>query len=349
MKKFLAMLLAVVMVFALVACGKTAEPTAAPAAASADAKADVKPIELKMNVTTGDTSVWMVAAKGFKERVEAGTDGRYIISIYGNEQLSGGDMVKGCEMLFTGVTDCDLHSCINMTGFEEKLSVVTMPWLFSGPEDVDRIVFNGPGGDYIMDLVRSKGAEPLAMAENGFRQLTNSVKEIKSPDDLKGMKIRVPAMNMYINLFKLLGADATMMNFSEVFTALQQNTIDGEENPLDTIRSASLQEVQKYMTMWYYSYDPTVLSVSSKVWNSLSDADKEVFKNAAVEACADQVAQSRAMDDEIIQQFKDAGMTITYLSEEEMNAFKEAAKPIYDEYRDILGEDALAAFGYTFD
>ena len=242
-----------------------------------------------MNVTTSESSVWMVAANTFKEMVEEGTEGRYVVNIYPNEQLSSGDMVKGCEMLFTGVTDLDIHSAINMTGFEEKLTVVTMPWLFTnGYDSVDEVLFNGEGGEYLKDLIRAKGAEPLGLAENGFRQITNNVRPITSPDDLKGLKIRTPAITMYVDLFKLLGADPT----------------------------------------------------------SLSDADKEIFSNAAIEACAAEVKASRAMDDECKQQFIDAGMEITELTPDQIQAFQDAVKPIYDQYTDIVGADALAAFGY---
>lgn len=333
MKKLLSLTLALIMVLAL----------------SATAFAD-DPIELNMNVTTGETSVWQVAANTFKELVEERTDGRYKINIYPNEQLSSGDMTKGVEMLFTGVTDLDIHSVMNMTTVEEKLSVMTMPWLFpNGYESVDEYLLNGEGGEALKDLIRAKGVEPLALGENGFRQITNNKHPILTPDDMKGLKIRIPSNNMYISLFKMLGADPTSMAFSEVFTALQQGTIDGQENPYDTIRSGAIQEVQKYMTIWNYSYDAIALSASGKVWESLSDEDKQIFTEAAQEACAKEVEESRKMDTEIVEQFKEEGLEIAELTPEQIAVFQEAVSPIYDEYRDIIGDDLFAAFGYTFD
>ena len=347
MKKLLSLAMATLMILGVLSgCGGgSSDSDGGGSSGSSD-----KPIELNMNVTPSETSVWMVAAETFKEMVEEGTEGRYQVNIYPNEQLSSGDMVKGCEMLFTGVTDLDLHSVINMTGFEEKLTVVTMPWLFTnGYDSVDEILFEGEGGQVLMDLVASKGAVPLALGENGFRQITNNVRPISSPEDMKGLKIRTPAINMYVELFKSLGADPTSMNFSEVFTALQQGTIDGQENPYDTIRSGKIQEVQKYMTIWNYSYDPIVLSASSKLWDSLSDEDKAVFQEAAEVACAKEVEESRKMDSEIVQEFKDSGMEVTELTAEQVAAFQEAVAPIYEQYRDVIGEDVFAAFGYTFD
>lgn len=348
MKKLFALAMSCVMMVGILSgCGGSGASSAPAASGGGDA---AKPIELNMNVTTGESSVWQVAANTFKELVEERTEGRYQINIFPNEQLSSGDMVKGVEMLFTGVTDLDIHSVMNMTGFEEKLSVMTMPWLFpNGYDSVDEILLNGEGGEILKDLIRGKGAEPLAFGENGFRQITNNVHAISTPEDLQGLKIRIPANNMYISLFKSLGADPTTMSFSEVFTSLQQNTIDGQENPYDTIRSGKIHEVQKYMTIWNYSYDAIALSASGKLWNSLSDADKEIFSQAAKEACAKQVEESRKMDGQIIQEFKDSGMEVTELTPDQVAAFQEVVAPIYDEYRDIIGEDIFAAFGYTFD
>lgn len=308
-----------------------------------------KPVDLKMSVTTSESSVWMVAAKEFKRLVEEGTDGRYTVSIFPNEQLSAGDMPKGVEQLFNGTTDADIHSVMLMANVEPKVIVCSMPWLFpNGYQSVDDILFNGPGKDALLDLIRAKGAEPLALGENGFRQITNNVRPIKDPKDLERLKIRVPAISMYIDLFKMLGADPTSMSWSEVFTALQQGTIDGQENPYDTIRSGQVQEVQKYMTIWNYSYDPIVLSVSGKIWNSLSDADKAIFKDAAEKGCAKEVQESRKMDSQIVDEFKKGGMEVTELTPEQTAAFKKKADPIYKMYKDQIGEDLLSKFGYTF-
>ncbi|MDR2527445.1 MAG: DctP family TRAP transporter solute-binding subunit [Synergistaceae bacterium] len=307
-----------------------------------------KSVELRMNVTTSESSVWMVGANEFKRLVEEKTGGRYTISIFPNEQLSGGDLLKGVEMLFTGVTDVDIHSVINMTGFEPKLTVVTMPWLFpNGYQSVDELLFNGEGGKRIRALVEGKGARVLGMGENGFRQITNNVRPITSLADMRRLKIRTPPIAMYVDLFKLFGADPTVMSYSEVFTALQQGAIDGQENPLDTIRSGKLQEVQKYISIWNYSYDPTVLSVSGKVWATLSEGDKKIFEEAGVAAMKAQVEASRAKDVEIIKSFEQY-MRITRLTPEQIAEFQKAATPIYQQYKDKIGADLFEAFGYTF-
>jgi tripartite ATP-independent transporter DctP family solute receptor len=307
-----------------------------------------KPIELKMSVTTSETSVWMTGANEFKRLVEERTDGRYKVSIFPNEQLSNGDQPKGVEMLFTGVTDIDIHSTIIMSGFEPKLSVVSMPWIFpNGNTDVDAILFNGEGGKKIKELVEGKGAHVLGIGENGFRQLTNSKRPINTVEDMKQLKVRTPAMAMYIDFFKMIGADPTSMSWSEVFTALQQGTIDAQENPLDTIRSGKIQEVQKYLSLWNYSYDPLILSVSDKVWKGLSDEDKEIFRQCGEEAMKHEVEKNRAMNDEILASFKDS-IEISEPTGEQIETFRKACEPLYQQYKDVIGEDVFGAFGYSF-
>lgn len=307
-----------------------------------------KATELRMNITTAETSVWFVAAREFKRIVEEKTQGRYIVSLFGNEQLSGGDLVKGIEMIFTGVTDLDLHSSINMTGFEPRLTVVTMPWIFpKGYESVDEIFFNGPGAKYFTGLIEKKNVKVLGFGENGFRQLTNSKRAVRSPADMRQLKIRTPPIAMYVDLFKLFGADPTVMSFSEVFTALQQGTIDGQENPLDTIRAGKIHEVQKFISMWNYSYDPVVLSCSNKVWNKLSDADKAIFLEAGKIACKMQIEASRKLDKQNLELFAKT-MEIITLTPAEVKAFQEAAAPIYAAYKDKLGEEGFRIFGHTF-
>lgn len=344
MKKTFGLLLISIMILSLIiGCSASTSGTG-----ENDNSKTSDPIDLKMNVTTSESSVWMVGAETFKEIVEEKTNGRYTVSIFPNEQLSGGDLQKGVEMLFTGVTDLDIHSVINMTGFEPKLTACMMPWLFTnGYESVDEVM-NGEGGKILFDLIRAKGAEPLGIGENGFRQLTNNVRPVEEVADMEGLKIRTPPIAMYVDLFKLFGADPTSMSFSEVFTALQQGTIDGQENPYDTIRSGKIHEVQKYMTIWNYSYDPLILSVSGKVWNSLSDEDKAIFKEAGEVAMKKQIEESRKMDAEIIEQFSEV-MEINELTPEQISEFQKAAAPIYDSYREIIGNDVLKAFGYTFD
>ena len=339
MKKVLALVLAVVMLVPLlVGCGGSN---------NGNNGGSDKPIELRFANTQAQTGNWAIASETFKKEIEEKSNGRYIISVYYSDQLSGGDLVKGWEQVMTGEVDLDFRSIMNATSFEPRLLVMTMPWLFTSYDDVDRIIFNGEGGKAMAELLEAKGAHVLAFGENGFRQLTNNKRPVHTPEDMKNLKIRIPPNNLYISLFKKLGADPVNMSFSEVYTALQQNTVDGEENPWGTIKSANIQEVQKYCTVWNYSYDATALSINKKLWDKLSDADKAMFEEAAKKACQAEIDLSRASDADIRAEFEAGGMEINDLTADEIKAFQEICKPLYEEFREQIGDDLYAAFGYN--
>lgn len=334
LKKILSITLIIVMVLSLAACG----------GGSDEGGEQVKAKKLKMNITISENSTWYEGAMRFKEIVEEKTEGRYEVQIYPNEQLSGGNQMKGIESVQTGITDVDIHSTIIYTMVDERFTALNMPWLIPTYEEADAAI-NGKGGELIFDIARDNGVIPLALGESGYRQMTNNVKPITQPSDFKNLKIRVPGIKMFLDLYDLLGADPTAMNFSEVFTALQQNTIDGQENPVDIISSSKLDEVQKYLTLSNYVYDALLLSVSTKVWDSLSDADKAIFEEAGKEAMNYQKERARAVNEEKVAALKET-MEVNELSPEQIKAFQDQMKPLYEQWEEILGLELMEAFGY---
>ena len=351
MKKLLAVVLCAAMVMSMAACGSKPAAPAAPAASGAAPAAPAAPVkatELRMSYTTAETSVWRVACEELAMAVEEGTNGKYKISIYANEQLSGGAMDQACQMILDGTVDLDLRSITNYTLYDPALFAVVMPFMFSSNDDVDAKLLNGPAGDLVKEKVEKLGVKVLGLAENGFRSVTNSKKVIKTPADLAGMKFRVPATACWVDTFKLFGADPTVMTFSEVFTALQQGAIDGQENPTDPIVSSKLYEVQNNLTKWNYAYDCLVMTCSQKLWDKLTDEEKELFAKAGDAACKAEVAASRAADAGNFKLMEENGMTITELTDEELKAFKDAVAPIYDSYKDKVGVDVFKVFGYEF-
>lgn len=331
------LIVSVILTMLLAACG------GGGSSSSAGKGSEEKEMKLKMSVTVGDSSTWYKAAEKFANEVSENTDGRIKIDIFPNEQLSNGDSGKAVESLAKGTIDLTYNSTIIYSILNEKLGVLSAPFLFKSLEETDEKLA-GEGGDMIKDILRDFGVEPLGFAQNGFRQVTNSVKEIKTPEDIKGLKMRIPGITMYTDLWTTLGANPATMSFSEVFTSLQQGTIDGQENPIDVIHSSKLNEVQDYMTMWNYSYDPLVLGMNKKLFDSLSDGDKEIIQTAADNANKFQIEEARKLEAEQIKALEEAGMKIYYPTDEEMAAFKEAAQPIYDKYKEIWGEDLLNAF-----
>ncbi|TQR21340.1 DctP family TRAP transporter solute-binding subunit [Psychrobacillus vulpis] len=302
-----------------------------------------KEYKLKMSVTVNDSSTWYAAAKKLSDDVSEETDGRIKIEVFPNEQLSGGDSGKAVEMLSKGSTDLTFNSTIIYSILDERFGVASAPFLFNNTDEVDK-VFGGEGGEAITKILEEKGVKALGFGQNGFRQVTNSVKEIKSPEDLKGLKIRIPGITMYTDLYRTLGADPTTMTFSEVFTSLQQGTINGQENPIDVIHSSKLNEVQDYLTLWNYSYDPLVLGMNKKLYDSMSKEDQELFARLGKEAAEYQVELAREKETKQLEELKAAGMKLYEPTEDELAKFKEVVQPVYDKYTSIWGEDLLKAF-----
>lgn len=321
-----------------------ASVTAGVLLATACISAEAAPVRLKFGIAVSENSTWYQGAKKFADLIQERTGGKYVVDLFPSDQLAAGNIIKGLEMLRMGATDIDMRSTIIYTTVDPKFTVPLMPWLVPSYEEADKALA-GKGGKMLSDLVRQKGIVPLAFGESGFRQVTNNVRPILAPADIKGLKIRIPTNKMYIAMFRALGADPTSINFGELFAALQQGTADGQENPPDVIASARVQEVQKYMTMWNASYDPIIMSASAAFWGRLSDAEKGVFEKAAIEAMAYQKKISREKNDQLVTDFK-AKMAIAELTPEQVKAFRIAVQPVYDEYEKLVGLELLEAFGY---
>ena len=336
-KKSLVFILCLVVAISLVlvGCGgKKEEPK----------KAEQKKISIKMSVTTpSESSPWNIGAKKWAELVKERTNGRVEITTFPNEQLSSGNQPKGIEQVAAGVTGASLHSTIIYSVIEPKLAVVSMPWIMPNNAAVDKAMKGAPG-EKVKDLIRAKGIEPLAFGENGFRHWTNSKRPLATPDDMKGLKIRVPGMKMYISLFKAMGADPTSMSFSEVFTALQQGTVDGQENPISVIYTTKLNEVQKYMTICNYSYDPIVLGVNKKLWDSIDKDTQAIMKKAAEEAMALNIKLTREDEAKQLDEMKKKGLQVNVLTPEQIKVFQASVTSVYKEQESVIGKDLLDLF-----
>lgn len=304
---------------------------------------EAKSYDLKMSVTVSDSSTWYEAAEKLKADLAEESDGRINLELFANEQLSGGDSGKAIEGLSKGTIDLTFNSTIIYSILDARFGVASAPFLFKNLDEVDA-VFNGEGGEQFKEILHEKGVHALGYGQNGFRQLTNSVREVKSPEDIKGLRIRIPGITMYTDLYRELGTDPQTMTFSEVFTALQQGTIDGQENPIDVIYSSKLQEVQDYITMWNYSYDPLVLGMNKELYDSMSKEDQELFDRLGKEAAQYQLELAREKEGKQIEELKAAGMTFYTPTDAELAEFKEAVEPIYTKYTDVWGEDLLNAF-----
>lgn len=334
MKKVLAMVLALAMVFALCACGNGGD------------SATYDKITLTMAVNGTDTQVDSRVANNFKELVEEATDGAVQIEVYPNDQLAGGNASKGVEMVVNGSTDIAAYATVSLSVLDPKLGIALVPWTFSSYEQA-RQVIDDTGLAYYDSILQDYGLTAVGSFHNGFRQLSNNVRPVTAPEDLKGLKIRVPGGEIYMDFFRLLGADPTNMNWSEVFTSLQQGAIDGQENGVSVTSTSGVLEVQKYVTIWNYSYENDLIVFNSDTLNGLNEATQKVLKEKAVEACnwgRDIVEQEH---DQLIQEFRDQGIQVDELTDEQLKVFQDKIADFCQSFYDKYGEEACAAFGIT--
>ncbi|MCF3936692.1 DctP family TRAP transporter solute-binding subunit [Acuticoccus sp. M5D2P5] len=301
---------------------------------------------LRLTHNTSDTTTWQKGAQRFAELVDEGTGGDTTIRIFPNAQLTGGDQMKQSEMVGRGALDFVLTSAINVTPLVPEMAVFSLPYLYANYDEVDATTQGAPG-EKMAEILGEHGIKVLAWGENGFREVTNSKHPIKTPDDLKGLKMRV-AGPMYIDVMNALGANPQQMQWAETFSALQQGVVDGQENPIGAvIIPQRVYEVQKYITPWHYSYDPLFLGVSQKLWDSW-DADKQAaVQKAATEAMAYQIEVSREDTASGLDYLKEQGMEVYEPTEDDIAAFRAATKPAFDTWATKVGPDLVATFQDT--
>lgn len=310
--------------------------TACAGGGGGEASSDGESYSWDFTVTAGENSTWYAGAEKFGELVDERSDGRMQINLFANEQLSGGDQLAGAEQLVNGDKALAYYSPIIYSGIDPRFGVVTAPFLYDSVESVDAVLA-GEGHEVYDELMTDLGIEFLGFGESGFRQLTSNT-PVSTPEDLAGMKIRVAGSSLFLDIYRELGADPTAMNFAEVFTSLQNGTIDGQENPVDTLYTAGLNEVQDYVTRWNYVYDPILLGMNQEVFDGLSPEDQEIVTEAAAEANAFQIDLNRERAEEQFEELS-TDMELIDLNEDELEAFRDAMEPVYDDYMDVWTEE----------
>ena len=294
---------------------------------------------LKISCGLAEGTPMVVGSQAFEEKLEELTDGRFDVQVYPNAEL--GDDTRVTEAVSMGTLEMCATTSSIFAGICPAVGLFDLPFLFTSTEGADEICDGEIGQAINQTIEENSGVHILCYYENGFRCITNSKHEIKTPEDLKGLKIRTPESDVFLATFEELGANPTPMAFSEVFTALQQGTIDGQENPLNTIYLNKFNEVQDYCTRTGHIYGVHVLIVNKDIYNNLSDEDKAAFDEAAAYASEVNRNLSRELDEDYCQKLKDAGMTVTELSSEEKAVWQEACQPVYEQFKGTIGEDLI--------
>jgi tripartite ATP-independent transporter DctP family solute receptor len=281
-----------------------------------------------------------VGAVHMQKLVAERLGGRYKIELFPNFQLGGErEMTEGAQL---GTIDLVITSTGPVGNFVPDTLITDIPFLFRDYAHA-RSVLDGPIGQAILDKCPSKGLICLSWSENGFRHMTNSKREVKSPDDAKGLKIRTMENQVHMQAFRTIGVLPTPMAFPEVFNALQTGTVDGQENPIGVIVSAKLNQVQKHLTLTGHVYSPAMVLMSPAAFNKMPEADRRAMVQIAREGA--QVSRQRVeqLERDGIEQLRTAGMQIRTLSAAEKAGFQNALAPAYAEYAKRFGQANIDA------
>lgn len=301
--------------------------------------------EYKVSTVVPAPFPWGIAAQKWVDLVGQRTNGRIKMKVYPGSQLVAGDQTKEFTAMREGVIDMAVGSTINWSPQVVQLNIFSMPFLMPDYKAVDALT-EGPVGKKLFDIISAKGVVPLAWAENGFREVTNSKHPIKTPADLKGLKIRVVGSPLFNDTFSALGANPVQMSWADAKPALTTGAVDGQENPLTVFKIAKMQTVgQKYVTLWHYVADPLIFAVNERVWKSFSPADQKIVREAALEAGAEGIKIARAgmigNDLALIKEIEGYGVTVTTLNDAEHKAFVDATRGVYKKWTKKIGADLV--------
>lgn len=290
---------------------------------------------IKVGHVLAPTHPYQIGLEKFGEMLEERTDGQIEVDVFHSAQLGGErEMIEALQM---GTLDMALVSTAPLSGFTDSFLVYNLPYIFQDRDGAYKVL-DGEIGTQMLESLKDNQLIGLCYWENGFRNVTNSVRPINNPEDMKGLKIRTMENKIHMASFDTIGADATPMSFGELFTALQQGTMDAQENPLPIIYTSNFFEVQDHLALTEHFYAPAPLIVSQFTWNKLSKDQQQTLREAALEARDFERKKVQEMDDKFLEVLKDKGMQVTDVDKEE---WKEAMSPVYDEFEDKIGSELI--------
>jgi tripartite ATP-independent transporter DctP family solute receptor len=313
--------------------------------------------EYKLQLNVGPKFYWGMGAAKFAELCSRYTQGRVNVKPYYGSALLKGAQLKSAQMVAKGVIDCAMESTINISPVIPECNIFHLPFFINTFENLDRME-NGATAQAVFAAMEKVGLKPLAWAENGFRQLTNSKQSVTQPQDLQGMRIRVVGSPIFIETFKLLGADPVNMNWGDAVAGFQQGVVDGQENPVGVLIPVQIYQYHKYATFWNYLVDPLIIYWNKKQWDAFPPDVQNGIAKAAKEAGRFETALCRAGLDgdtslnilknefghemevpEPVEFLTQKGMTVNFLTDAQVAAFEKATQPIYDKWVKEIGRD----------
>jgi tripartite ATP-independent transporter DctP family solute receptor len=305
--------------------------------------AQYKP-EFKMSVVVNQETSWGRAANRFAAAIKYRTQGRIHITNYFEGRAFAGAQTTEFQLLQQGAADFAIGSTINWSPQVKELNLFALPFLFPRYSALDAVEAGDPG-KHLFKLIEQNGVIPIAWGENGFRELTNSKRPIRRPEDFHGLNFRVVGIPIFVETFRALGANPVSMNFDKAQEAFRLGTVDGQENPIALIIPYRLWAVHKYVTLWRYAIDPTILAVSAKTWVSLRPEDRQILQEVGNVIMAEQKKEAReGLEDamHVVDTLeKMYQMEVTRLSPADVKAFSDKTRFVYDKWAGEVGIDVV--------
>lgn len=336
MKKLRGIVLTMAMLLSLAACGSGGQPAAPNTSGSgADGSAEYTFIIAHADPEDGPLHQNLLE---FEAYVEENTDGRMDVQVFGNGLLGGDREVL--ESINLGTIQMGNMASSNMTAYGEQFALYELPFLFNSFEAATA-AYDGELGEIYNEWMAEAGFTCLGVFTYGWRGLSNGVREIWTPEDMAGLKIRIMEVPMYVEAFTLLGANPTPMSWNEIYTGLQQGTIEGQDNSPEQTWLAKFYEVQPYYTTLNHTLSNGLAVCKKDYIDSLPDDIRQVLIDGMAICCEAQRQSSVELEQEYLQMMRDAGITVCDLSDEQRAVFQEKVTPLYEEYREIVGDDVM--------
>ncbi len=301
--------------------------------------------EYKLSTVVPASFPWGKGGEIWADLVRQRTNGRINIKMYPGVSLVQGDQTREFTAIRQGIIDMAIGSTINWSPQVKELNLFSLPFLMPDYKAIDALTQGAVGKD-IFAILDKHGVVPLAWGENGFRELTNSKREVRKPDDLKGLKIRVVGSPLFLATFQALGANPTQMSWADAQPAFASGAVDGQENPMSIFTAAKLHNVgQRNVTMWGYVADPLIFVVNKEVWESWTPADREIVRQAAIDAGRQEIAIARKGLDEpgqpLLKDIEGMGVKVARLTPAERNEFINATRRVYAQWKGQIGPDLV--------
>jgi len=302
---------------------------------------DFKVHNIKMAIVNPIEHPQGVGAQKFAEELEKRTEGKTKLKIFANGTLGGEQQVASAMQ--GGTIDVSSMAPAQLVGMIKQFVVLDFPFAFASDAQADAVL-DGPFGKKLMGLLNEKNLVGLGFQHQGYRSISNSKRPIVKMEDIEGLKIRTILNPLYVDMLKTLGANPVPMPFPELYTALETGTVDGQENPEQTVEASKFYEVQKYFSADKHIYNTQMLMVSKKLWDSLSDDEKKAFQAASDEASVYQRKIARGLVEKSREFLKSKGMLLNEIAPEEIARMRTKVQPVIDKYTAEVGADLVAEF-----